>query len=373
MSISPYLGLTLYDAITDASALFSTYRDDQAGTGGSSNMSIVDRFANDTAGSIVTLQGSPQIIRVDGVEISTNYYEATVAAIDTYITDMFISLNLDVTVTGNTTLKINALSVITLKKINVAGNKTNIASGELNINKEYLFRYDGTNWMWVTPNVANQIFVSGTTGNFTAISSDGYLEDSGIAPYLGISPISISGSQVSHVVSGVGAAAYTNASVTVNAKGHITAAASGDSGSTIISGSDVMSDSSGSVAKHNVSGIALGTYNKVDVNTTGHNTSGSLVAYLTDAVISGSDVMSDTSGCVAKHNVSGVASGSYNSIGVNTTGHVTSGSTFSYLTIVGIPASGSAAGVAGQFAYSGSYIYICTQANTWTRAAIATW
>ena len=37
------------------------------------------------------------------------------------------------------------------------------------------------------------------------------------------------------------------------------------------------------------------------------------------------------------------------------------------------PASASAAGVTGTIAWDASYIYICTDTDTWMRAAIATW
>lgn len=42
-------------------------------------------------------------------------------------------------------------------------------------------------------------------------------------------------------------------------------------------------------------------------------------------------------------------------------------------TFVTAPASASADGVKGQMACDGSYIYVCTAANTWKRVAIATW
>lgn len=47
------------------------------------------------------------------------------------------------------------------------------------------------------------------------------------------------------------------------------------------------------------------------------------------SAISGSSVMSDTTGSVVKHNVSGVTSGSYNAVEVDEYGHVTSGSVVS--------------------------------------------
>lgn len=41
--------------------------------------------------------------------------------------------------------------------------------------------------------------------------------------------------------------------------------------------------------------------------------------------------------------------------------------------IVAAPASASAEGSVGQIATDGAYIYICIAANTWERAAIASW
>ena len=38
-----------------------------------------------------------------------------------------------------------------------------------------------------------------------------------------------------------------------------------------------------------------------------------------------------------------------------------------------VPASATASGTAGQIAYDGSYYYVCTEANTWKRTALATW
>jgi len=38
-----------------------------------------------------------------------------------------------------------------------------------------------------------------------------------------------------------------------------------------------------------------------------------------------------------------------------------------------VPASATAAGVAGQVAYDSNYLYFCISANTWRRIALATW
>lgn len=42
-------------------------------------------------------------------------------------------------------------------------------------------------------------------------------------------------------------------------------------------------------------------------------------------------------------------------------------------TYVAAPASATASGQVGHLATDASYIYICTAANTWKRAAISTW
>lgn len=41
--------------------------------------------------------------------------------------------------------------------------------------------------------------------------------------------------------------------------------------------------------------------------------------------------------------------------------------------LVAAPAAADSAGTAGTIAYDASYIYVCVAANTWLRAAIATW
>lgn len=41
--------------------------------------------------------------------------------------------------------------------------------------------------------------------------------------------------------------------------------------------------------------------------------------------------------------------------------------------MVPVPASATAAGIQGQIAQDGSYLYVCTAPNTWKRVAIATW
>jgi len=93
-----------------------------------------------------------------------------------------------------------------------------------------------------------------------------------------------------------------------------------------IVGSGVMSTTSGSSVVHNASGITTGSYNKVQVDTYGHVTAGSQISYQTVSSISGSGVMSDTTGSGVKHNLSGIVSGSYTRVQVDVYGHITSAS-----------------------------------------------
>ena len=44
-----------------------------------------------------------------------------------------------------------------------------------------------------------------------------------------------------------------------------------------------------------------------------------------------------------------------------------------YAKIVSVPASATAVGNAGEIAYDATNIYVCVAANTWVKAALATW
>ena len=41
--------------------------------------------------------------------------------------------------------------------------------------------------------------------------------------------------------------------------------------------------------------------------------------------------------------------------------------------LVAAPAAANSTGVAGQFAYDSSFVYVCVATNTWKKVAIATW
>jgi hypothetical protein len=297
------LGLTTYDTASGSATTFQTFR--LAVAGNSSNMVLIDNFAGTVSGSILSIQ-SNLLVNVNASVITENYYEATVSGISSYLTNSMITLKLNAVNTGAVTLNINSLGIITLKKIDFLGNLVDMESGDLKSGRYALFVYNGTYYVLMGTTTADQISISGISGNWISISGSGTLQDSGI-----------SGSSVLFEISGSG----------------------------------VMSDTTGSSVKHNVSGITTGSYNKILFDVYGHAISGSIVAmpitatgvvgkalYSYDSTtgsytnttilagIAGSGIMSTTTGSQIKHNASGVTAGSYVKVNVDVYGHVTSGS-----------------------------------------------
>lgn len=170
---TPTLGLTLYDSTTDQVVTFATFRAVWGGTATTSNFYKIDTWAGTVNSSISTLQNQRGAIPVSASYISANYYEATVASITSYVTGMTILLKLDTDSAGTVTLNISALGTKSITKVNSSGTVVNIASGELQSNRYYLFTYDGTQWIWVDANSSDQTYVvGGTSGNVLTVNSD---------------------------------------------------------------------------------------------------------------------------------------------------------------------------------------------------------
>jgi len=170
---SPILGLTLYNSTTDQAELFSSFRAVTAGVSSSSNFYKLDTAYGVQASQITALQNKAGSVYVPCTFVSANYYESnSIAEITSLINNMTIIIRLDTTSAGTVTLNINALGTKSLMKVNSSGAIVNIAGGELKIGKNYLFRYDGTQWIWVNSQSADQIYISGTTGNVLTVGSD---------------------------------------------------------------------------------------------------------------------------------------------------------------------------------------------------------
>lgn len=179
-SNTPNLNLKTYNSTTDGSATFLAYRSDQAGISPTSNMNIIDSWAGNISASLVSLLET-RLLHVAAMYISANYYEATAVQLNGYYPNAFISLTLNETNTGSVALNINSLGSKYLKKYNLEGNLIDFENGELKKYKEYIFRYNGTSWVLISANIADQISINGNSSNLIMISPCGVLIDSEIS------------------------------------------------------------------------------------------------------------------------------------------------------------------------------------------------
>ena len=255
MTTTDNLGLSVYSEASGSATNFLQWRLAVAGTT-TSNMEIIDNFAGETSASILSLQANA-FTNVNASYISSNYYEATVGSITSYVTNMLINLKLNASITGSTTININAFGTKTLKKVNVEGTLSDLSSGDLKLNRYYLFVYNGTYFVLIGSSIADQVSITGTALNFVSISGSNVLVDSTVP-----------------VLTGVTSGSYNR--VDIDVYGRVT----GGSQVTYqevstITGSSVMSNTTGSTVKHNASGVTSGSYATVIVDTFGHVTTGS--------------------------------------------------------------------------------------------------
>ena len=169
------LAITLYDSTTDQAVTFLNYRLQISGPSSSSNFYKIDTWAGTVNSAITTLQGQRGAIPVAANYISANYYTATVAGVTSYTTGTIIALSLDTTSNGTVTLDINSLGIKSLMKVNYAGTPVNLTNADLNINKIYLFEYDGTRWLWINALAGDQLYIPGTAGNVVSLNTDNTL------------------------------------------------------------------------------------------------------------------------------------------------------------------------------------------------------
>lgn len=176
---TPYLGLTLYDSSTDQSVLFATFRAVWGGTATTSNFYKIDTSASGFNTRITALETTPPPIVVPALFSSSNFYVASgISSITAYNSGMTIILSLDTTSSGTVTLNINSLGTKSVMKVDSTGTPINLTGSDLVIGRRYLFMYDGTRWLWVSANSADQIQIVGTTGNIVVVGSSNNLDGS---------------------------------------------------------------------------------------------------------------------------------------------------------------------------------------------------
>jgi len=275
-----FLGMKTYSAVTDGSSLFSTFRADLAGISATSNMGLLDTFASDTSASIVTLNSKSYIVPVDGIYDSANTYLATVVDdIASYSTDLVISLNLDVTSNGTVTLNINSLGAKSLQKVDDAGSLGNLTNHDLQESREYLFKYNGSSFVWMNATSSDQISIAGNDGEVTFISGSGIITS-------GSTLDSFASSSEKYIVSELSGALSNELLITAGSGmllDNDTSSSKVIINSNFISGSRITlnNDISASsiTVNHDESGVISGSYSNptIILDSTGHITSASSV------------------------------------------------------------------------------------------------
>ena len=182
-SVTPNIGLTVFNATGDTGVTFLNFRNYLA-QDTSSNMTIIDTEIQAVIDSIAGLS-SGAVFRVSATETSSGVYSngAVSGFPVAYANGILISLSLDVAVPGASTLNINSIGAKSLTKYNTAGTLVNLSANDLMINKINLFTYSTAGsgqWIWMNATAADQLNVpSGVSGNFLSVKSDLTMQDSG--------------------------------------------------------------------------------------------------------------------------------------------------------------------------------------------------
>ena len=284
----------------------------------SSNMTKIDTFASEASASITALTSGIFYI-VNATEDTANNYVATVSGISAYSTDLVISLNVDVTITGTATLNINSYGVKSLYKVQSNGVAGNLDAGDLVAGRHYLFQYNASGyWVWINGTNVDQVNISGTEGDLPIITASGIASS-------GSSFSDLAPSAASFVIYGAGNTGIDNAVSTVaGSKIVIT-----KSGSEIITAFDASQLSINEItsASFIIYGSGSSLTNGASIvagSSTNISKSGSQISVNVNAA---SPIVS--SGSSLTHANSGVSANTYSlpTFSVNATGHITSATT----------------------------------------------
>lgn len=176
MTLTPNLGLTTFSTASGSAVKFEDFR--AAIAGDTSNMTILDYYYGTLATAITSIR-SNAVYLVNGIQITTNNYVATVSSLTSYTTGMVISFKAD---TGNgteglVTLNINSLGAKEMKNVDINGGLIDIHVNFLIPNRYYSFIYNGVEFVIINT-LSDETFVLGGTTNFTMIGEAGILTDS---------------------------------------------------------------------------------------------------------------------------------------------------------------------------------------------------
>jgi hypothetical protein len=299
MGITSFLGLTTTGS-SGSSTTFYQYRQAQSGDT-NSNMTIIDSWANSVSSSMTILKVG-QIISINAAYQSNNLYLGTATLFTNYSNTQIINLKLDTSIGGSALLQINSLPAKYLKKIDASSTIVDLVANDILAGTYNLFTYDGIEWVWTAMSSGSSSGTSGsgapTTATYVLQSANGFLPN------------------------GLVLSAGSNVTITTNSSAIIINATSA-SGTTYTGTPPI--NVSGTVISLNASGVSSGSYNLVQVNTSGLITSASYITAASSMVYSGSSPISIT-GSVVSLLASGVTSGSYNLVQVDIFGRITSAS-----------------------------------------------
>jgi hypothetical protein len=186
-----------WDRVADANTNFIDYRDGSNGSGADSNINKIDTDMQNAFNQITNLAGAgrtTETVKQNAIDIATfknqvpqnitattssvNTYIATNSNITSYVNNLLIIVSFDTQNTGSATLNINSLGAKTLTKVDINGNVNNMSAGDLRVNRPILFRYNGTVFVAISSNSADQVNIADSSNIITATDVEGALQES---------------------------------------------------------------------------------------------------------------------------------------------------------------------------------------------------
>ena len=170
--------MSVYDS-EDNQGTFLEFRTSIAGSQATSNFVIIDTEMARLADEIEDLSKSSTVVYAYGTKNNSINYVATVSDLTEYINNMLLVVALDENNEGQTSLRINDLDSIYIKRYDNEGQLLDVTANELVKDRNYLLRFNGTYFILISPVVATDFKMNGTAGNLLSITSDNRIGDSG--------------------------------------------------------------------------------------------------------------------------------------------------------------------------------------------------